>query len=279
MRERMGDFLRALEAEAKLQNVDDIDLPRTPDVRPVTALMKECRAMLRKIAENKRQVEVLSREVITFTGGYIIEGTGDVGTNETLEELESVELEVLTFCTQCDHRLLTLARRHGEGEDHRSKHIKALLNVVGIHSENLACSIQAKQRARRRIRERAVARRKAGGFAQVTLNDQHLRELRGVPERGVEEKGEGEDKASSLVLENQQLMKRLETQSTDLMEMSESKLVDMSAMMSTFNQKVFEQEETVEGIMATEETARQYTADGVKEIQTAADRSKGQQIW
>mmetsp|Transcript_15679 Transcript_15679/g.30617 ORF Transcript_15679/g.30617 Transcript_15679/m.30617 type:complete len:83 (-) Transcript_15679:191-439(-) len=63
------------------------------------------------------------------------------------------------------------------------------------------------------------------------------------------------------------------------MEMSESKLVDMSAMMSTFNQKVFEQEETVEGIMATEETARQYTADGVKEIQTAADRSKGQQIW
>jgi len=91
----------------------------------------------------------------------------------------------------------------------------------------------------------------------------------------------GEDDADleQLNQDNVMLKQRLEEQKTDTMQLSESKLMDMSAMMNTFTQKVFEQHSTVEEILETQQTAEEYTQKGVDQLQQATDASRGQQVW
>mmetsp|Transcript_1389 Transcript_1389/g.2214 ORF Transcript_1389/g.2214 Transcript_1389/m.2214 type:complete len:364 (+) Transcript_1389:83-1174(+) len=196
-------------------------------------------------------------------------------------------------------------------------HFLGMLQVVQSEIDEFSATLQLQKKNRRRAAQNREKRRAAGTFGAVHLTKAKLQELQqrreeftalstssssssssmrfpsrflqnslGLPPSSSSSNaasGDDEKKVravdEAMLKENAQLQKQLENESVETKDVSESKLLDMSVMMTAFNQKVLEQSETVAEIMETEETARIHTRGAVKQLQDAADRGRNQSVW
>mmetsp|Transcript_9100 Transcript_9100/g.13647 ORF Transcript_9100/g.13647 Transcript_9100/m.13647 type:complete len:319 (+) Transcript_9100:33-989(+) len=298
MVDRTDDLMAALRAEAKVQGDDEKSIIISPpNLKFRTDLARECRDLLKKTVEKEREIKLVSAEVLSLAGGFLSSGSK----NDAFLELESTELEALTFCSAGERRLLEIAKHL---EDTRQMeypnesidpkqcnkwHQKAVVFVTYEHLGRLSTRIRSFQQVRQRKRKEQEIRRAKGTFAPSHLTDEEIKNFQAVtsssrdnPQSSMEIQEENEanlHEPSRFLQENKQLQMRLEKEATQNVELSEGKLIEMSTMMTAFTEKVFKQHETVDEILETEEKARETTKAGVEQIQIANDRSKGQQIW
>ncbi|GAB5373432.1 hypothetical protein AAMO2058_001751200 [Amorphochlora amoebiformis] len=291
MRDRTYEFRDALLSESKSNDQDPSEIRLAPfhgTMIPRTPLARECNIFVQKTARKKRELEIMAAEVCDLTGGYEASLSRGAPSNagDALEELEATELEALAFCAQADRRLIGIGQSLGKTKHvleypiggmlprkTLELHISGMVAVTMDFVASLTHIIQNNKRARKLARETAQKLRNRGAFATVSLSARELQEMQAESNDFADVNDKG------LIAENKQLQKRLEVKGNESMELSEGKLLEISAMMTAFNEKVYQQHETVDAILETEQAARDYTEAGVKQLMSAEERSRGQQIW